>query len=259
MTESDEGNPWANGKRSLEPPELYHRYGNCVVRVQVTLPSGDLSNGTAFHIGGGAFVTARHVVEGVTNPTLFEQDSTYGEGGHPVSKILLHPSEDIDLAIITADLWKNVFGDHGANDPPKGESFKFISLPELWGEWIDDSFVLTKGMICGYPRIPFSRYPNKVAISAEINADIDRYDKSYVHFIVSSVARGGFSGAPLISEFDFLLGVVTESLSESDDTPFMAVLAIEPMYEIIDANEEALKDRLDHYLSKWSKNKKADT
>ncbi|TWI58288.1 hypothetical protein IQ16_08194 [Bradyrhizobium huanghuaihaiense] len=252
---TDTGNPWAEGGRTLDPAELFHRYELCVVRVQVTLPSGDIGNGTAFHIGGGAFVTAKHVVEGMADIVLFEGDTRYGKEGHPVTKILPHSNDDIDLAILLSDLWKDVFGDHAAEDPPKGEDHKFIPLPELWDDWIDDQFVLTKGMICGYPRVPFSRHPNKVAVSAEINADIDRYDKSFVHFIVSSVARGGFSGAPFICQFDFLLGVVTESLAEGNDTPFMAVLAIEPIYDIINANEEHLKGRLDHYLSGWSKNK----
>lgn len=89
-------------------------------------------------------------------------------------------------------------------------------------------------------------------MSAEVNADIDRYDLRYVHFIVSSTARGGFSGAPFISEFDMLLGVVVESLFEADDTPFMAVLATEPLIEIMEQNEALLTGRLNHYLTTWA-------
>ena len=128
---------------------------------------------------------------------------------------------------------------------------------------MDRQFVDAKwGIICGYPRVPFSQHPNKVAVTAEINADIDRYDIGNVHFIVSSVARGGFSGAPFISEFDFLLGVVTESLKEEavgtdePESPYMAVIAIEPLYDIIEENERFLRGRLDHFLASWSANKK---
>jgi hypothetical protein len=258
MTDEASDQPWANGK-GLPPHELFTRYEGCVVRVQVALQTGDLANGTAFHIGGGAYVTARHVIEDGTDLTLFTGDTRYGDKGHAVIDVLKHPDPDIDLAVITSDLGREAFGDHGADLPPKGQRLSFIPLPEIWGEWIDDSFVLTRGMICGYPRVPFSRHPNKIAVSAEVNADIDRYDKSHVHFIVSSVARGGFSGAPFVSEFDFLLGVVTEELiPDTQESPFTTVIATEPLIDIIEKNEAPLKGRLDHYLTSWSKNKKGE-
>jgi Trypsin-like peptidase domain len=240
----------------LTPAELYSRYGNCVVRVQVTSKEGDLANGTAFHIGGGAYVTARHVVEGKKDITLFRSDTgSNPKDGYPVYEVLEHPERQIDLAILLSDLNREVFGDHAAPDPPRDQQVSFISLPEMWGEWITDAFLLTKGMICGYPRVPFARYPTHVVVSAEINVQFDRYDQAAVHFIVSSTARGGFSGAPLISEFDFVLGVVTEEISEQPESPFMAVIAIEPLYEIIKRNETHLKGRLKHFLASWSARK----
>lgn len=49
---------------SLTPRDLFERYAPAVAYVSVRLPSGDEAIGSAFHVGEGAFVTARHVVEG---------------------------------------------------------------------------------------------------------------------------------------------------------------------------------------------------
>lgn len=247
----EDEHPWG---RSMSPGQLFARYGACVVRVQVRTGEGDLANGTAFHIGGGAFATAAHVVAGMSDIELFERDTTTAwDEGHPVTEVLRHPDADIDLAVLLSPLWRDRFGDHSSADAAQPAAPQFIDIPEMWGEWIEDSLMLSKGMICGYPRVPFARAPYKIAVSAEINADINRYDRQHVHFIVSATARGGFSGAPFMSEFDMLLGVVIESLHEDNDTSFMAVIATEPLIEILDRNEALLRGRLDHYLTSWSR------
>ena len=51
---------------SLTPRDLFERYAPAVAYVSVRLPNGDESIGSAFHVGEGVFVTARHVVEGCT-------------------------------------------------------------------------------------------------------------------------------------------------------------------------------------------------
>ena len=43
--------------------QLYDLYASAVAFVSVVNNNGDESIGTAFHIGDGVFVTARHVVE----------------------------------------------------------------------------------------------------------------------------------------------------------------------------------------------------
>ena len=91
----------------------------------------------------------------------------------------------------------------------------------------------------GFPPIPFSNSPNLVAVKAEVNAVIDKYIGPHPHFIISSVPRGGFSGGPVISEYGFLLGVLTESLIESDkpaEIGFASAISIEPLINLIYEN-----------------------
>lgn len=243
--------PW--GKR-CDLHELFRQYDNCIVRVRVKQPDGDLANGTAFHIGGGAFVTAAHVVRGNSDAQLFLGDTCRKpDDGWPVTGILYHPDANVDVAIVLSELWREFSVDHETEFKVNGERPRFIEIPEMYGEWIEDSLVLTRGVICGYPKVPRSNGAYKLAVSAEINADVQRYDVPNVHFIVSSTARGGFSGAPFISEFDMLLGVVTDALSDDgQEYPFMAVVAIEAVYDILEQNEAALKGRVEHYLASWS-------
>jgi len=237
---------------------LFQKYGSCIVRVQVKQENGDHANGTAFHIGGGAFATAAHVVRGNSDLRLFTGDSTWQpDEGSAVTEVLYHSDESVDVAILLSELWREATVDHGQPSKPHDERPLYIDVPEMWGEWIEDSLVLTRGIICGYPKVPRSDGAYKIAVSAEINADIQRYDIPNVHFIVSSTARGGFSGAPFISEFDMLLGIVTEALSDDKlESPYMAVIAIEAIYGIFDENEEALKGRMEHYLAAWSQPQK---
>jgi hypothetical protein len=101
MTKETSDQPWANGT-SLGPHELFDRYGDRVVRVQITRPNSDLANGTAFHIGGGAYVTARHVMEGGRNPEgagprappcTFDTCESAAWSGH----VLKHRAFEVDL------------------------------------------------------------------------------------------------------------------------------------------------------------------
>jgi hypothetical protein len=229
---------------------LYRKYDSCIVRVQVELPDGSIGNGTAFHIGGGAFATAAHVVRGFSNPTLYQGHTRHEEAGWAVTDILYHP-DDVDVAIIVSDLWRERPVRHTGEKASDSASITHIEVPEMWGEWIEQSLVLTRGFFCGYPVVPRSDGAYKLAASAEIHTDINRYDTSNVHFIVSSTARGGFSGAPFISEFDLLLGIVTEALYDEGSHPYMAVIAIEAIYPILE-RDDVLRGRLEHYLASWS-------
>lgn len=244
----DEGNhPWGE-RRDLH--YLYRKYDQCIVRVQVELPDGAIGNGTAFHIGGGAFATAAHVVRGFSNQTLYQGHTRHEETGWAVTDILYHP-EGADVAILISDLWRERPVKHTDEKRLDSSPATHIEIPEMWGEWIEQSLVLTRGLFCGYPVVPRSDGAYKLAASAEIHTDINRYDTSNVHFVISSVARGGFSGAPFISEFDLLLGIVTEALYDEGSHPYMAVIAIESIYQILE-REDVLRGRLEHYIGSWS-------
>lgn len=64
------------------------------------------------------------------------------------------------------------------------------------------------------------------------------------------MARGGFSGGPVISEYGHALGVVTESLVMNglpSELGFMNVLSVEPIYECIGQHFE-----LEEKIAAWT-------
>jgi hypothetical protein len=80
-------------------------------------------------------------------------------------------------------------------------------------------------------------HPRRRAISGQpAGIFADHNDEPYAHFILSSVPRGGFSGAPVLSEFGFLLGVLTDSLYGNDqphELGFASAVSVEPLLELI--------------------------
>lgn len=224
---------------SLSPRNLFKKYASAVAYISVELPNGDQSIGSTFHVGEGVFVTARHVVD---SNKIIEIANTIGhdipdesgnmtihgnEGrfttifpskGKVVRGPLFHPDDSVDIAAFVVE---------GIDCPT-------IPLGGHLDDWInDEAFSLAEVLVMGYPPIPFSREPTLISSRAEVNAIIDKYTGGHPHFIVSSIARGGFSGGPCLIEWDFTLGVVTESLVEGDALPesgYMAVVSIEPVY-----------------------------
>ncbi|MDU8502448.1 serine protease [Pseudomonas syringae] len=100
----------------------------------------------------------------------------------------------------------------------------------------DNSFVLQDAVIIGYPPIPFTVTPNQVVASGQVSAVIDVWHSKYAHFIVSAMARGGFSGGVALAEDGRALGVITESLVMNDGLPelgYMSVIGIEAAVDII--------------------------
>ncbi|WP_110513756.1 S1 family peptidase [Herpetosiphon llansteffanensis] len=198
--------------------DLYNQYHKAVVYIIVENSDKDQGIGTAFHIGSNVYITARHVIENkkiisIAHAHIFPWKE--GKLRHPP---FYHPDETADIAaLIVDDLEIDVF----------------IPLGSHLDDWInDDQFILAKILIMGYPPIPFSREPILCATEAEINAVVDRYNVKHPHFIVSAMARGGFSGGPCLIEWDFGLGLVTESLVHNDqptELGYMAVLTVEPI------------------------------
>ena len=105
--------------------------------------------------------------------------------------------------------------------------------------------VLHQVLLLGYPPIPFSDHPVLVASAGEVNALIEKYTGGHPHFIVSSMARGGFSGGPALVAYNeadeqtgtAALGLVTESLNRNDQVTelgYTAVLTVEPIYDCLE-------------------------
>lgn len=223
----------------MTPRELYERYASAVAYIAVQTPKGDETIGSAFHVGDGVFITARHVVDGnkiLSIGTTTERvvpDSNglvtiQGKPGryrsiHAGVGVLrsgphFHPDESIDVAALVVD----------GLEPPT------IPLGSHLDDMLnDEAFILASVIIMGYPRIPLSRTPLLVATRAEINAVVDKYTGGHPHFVISAMARGGFSGGVCLVEWDFALGVITEALV-SDYKPselgYMAVLSVEPIF-----------------------------
>lgn len=224
---------------SLNPRQLFERYAPAVAYVSVELPNGKQSIGSAFHVGDGVFVTARHVVDGnkilevantIERYVPDESGNTAIHGvkgsflaispskGRVVSGPFFHPDDSIDVAALVVE----------------GLECPVIPLGSHLDDWInDEAFSLAQVVVMGYPTIPFSRETTLIASRAEVNAIIDKYIGGHPHFIISSIARGGFSGGPCLIEWGFALGVVTESLVEGDasaESGYMAVISIETVY-----------------------------
>ena len=217
---------------------LYQSYKYSMVRITVRTKNGDLSNGSAFHIGDGWLVTAAHVLN---DGEIDEVVSEYCSEQLEIEKIIYHSDERIDLAIIKTNIdlshyleKTTISGTH--------DGFVKTDHIEIGGhlnDWIGDELVLSKVLLMGYPPVPFSNGPALLAAEGEVNAVIDKYNGPHPHFIISCMGRGGYSGGPVISEYGFLLGVMTESLvmnNQSEELGYSSSISIEPLLAMLHEN-----------------------
>jgi Trypsin-like peptidase domain len=232
--------------------ELYLRYGCCMAYIAVER-DGDENIGSAFHVGDGVFVTARHVVDGqriremrLTDVDLFYKSDLFpkeSDGTCQVTKdshricddirgqvtIIggpwFHPNPDIDVAAIRVSGMAP-----GAHCVPLGGHLD---------DWVGTGqFELSEALVLGYPPIPFTREPVLIAAGCQINAvvDLDIGPRRQMHFILSAVPRGGFSGGLALSEWGFALGVITQSLLTRAGPPelgYFTTTSIEAVYECL--------------------------
>jgi hypothetical protein len=239
---------------SCEAQEQFLRYAPCMAYIAVKNAEGDESIGSAFHVGEGTFVTARHVVDGFSivdvKPThpfrlpLKEINPEYSDeeiksmtdmyGHEPTSPVFqsslritkgpfFHADTEIDVAVFATE----------------GLHLKTPHVP--LGTHLDDwvhraAFVLSEVLVLGYPPIPLTREPFLIASRAEVNAIVTIPPSPKLHFIVSAMPRGGFSGGLALSEYDFALGLISSSLTKDHkaaELGFMAVISVEPIYECL--------------------------
>lgn len=217
--------------------KIFQLYKSCIVRITVELPNGDESNGTGFHIGNGYIVTARHVIDGRKKIKIVGEHNSSKE--IDISRTLLLKDDTIDLALLETDFSLDYYMERVVIMEGKEEREKtdYIPIGDHLDDWLGDEFSLTKVLIMGYPTIPFSDKSVLFATEAEVNAVIDKYIGGHPHFIVSSIPRGGLSGAPVISEYGFLLGIVTEALhhnSFDNDSGYSAAISVQPLWDLID-------------------------
>src|SRR5678816_2688753 len=183
------------------------RYKAAVAYVEVQdRTSSDHGIGTAFHIGGGVFITARHVVDGknvLSIGTTFphytaDPAGRYSRGPDGETYRCTEPFSVTNPAIlIPID-----------EDSPADVAALWVKLPDVLpvmplgghlDDWMgQDDMVLDRALVMGYPPVPFVTVPKLLAVSCEVNAVIDRRDTRHPHFLISAMARGGFSGGPMV-------------------------------------------------------------
>ena len=219
-----------------EIQKLYAQFSGAVAYVVVTDTEGNEGIGTAFHIGEGIFITAKHVIEdkkikevATTKLIELQEEQDHGEPKktlitpsilHIIDGPYSHENEDISVFKVNVD-------------------DLFIPVIQIGShtnhEITDNDFILSNVIVKGYPPIPFTTTPNQVVSSGQVNATIDVWHSNYVHFVLSTMARGGFSGGVVLTESGEALGLVTESLGNSEslvETGFMSILSIEAGAEL---------------------------
>lgn len=238
---------------SVEPRDLYSKYAAGVAYIAVRQHDGTESIGSAFHVGEGIFITARHVVEG---NTILHIATTVGRYV-PDSKGLTHISgRKGRFTYIPAAEGKLAGGPYLATSSNAdvaalkvaGIDAPVIPLGTHYDDLLnDDEFMLSEVVLFGYPPVPFSREPRLIAARGEVNTIIDKYTGGHPHFIVSVLPRGGFSGGPCMTEWDFALGVITESLLHNNmptELGYHSVLTVEPIYHLLEEHNILPKEQV---------------
>ena len=220
------------------PRNLYERYASAVAYIAVRCPDERQSIGSAFHVGDGVFLTARHVVENNEileiattvgryepdpngNITFPDNDTRFRHVGPQTGTLrgapFFHPDPRVDVAALIVDCM----------DVP--------TLPlgsHLVGWLNDDAFILRPTVVMGYPPVPLSPSPTLIASHADVSAIVDPYHTKHPHFILSVMARDGFSGGPCVVGWNFVLGLLTSSFVENhqpSEMGYLAAVSVEPL------------------------------
>jgi len=197
--------------------------------------------GTAFHIGDGYLVTARHVVEDRTITTV-KPSSNFATLTLESIEIVYPDDETVDLALIKSDFSLEYYMTHVSFwGDPKVDKVDHIQIGTHLDDWLDDGLILFDVIVFGYPNIPTSDSRQLVAVQGQVNAIIDPYiGANHPLFVISPMARGGFSGGPVLAKGGWLLGVMTSSLVTDSAIPevgFGAALSVEPLWHLLVDNK----------------------
>ena len=210
--------------------KLYHENRRSIAYIAVETTNGLESIGTAFHIGQGYFVTAKHVVQ---NNKIIEVGIT--QPLSPVKDYHSLPLSDSERPLILKIISEPVLAAGEIDDVAIFQVEQYESIPAVKLDSIHDihqseDLALLSNVLCiGYPPIPLTIHPFQVAVDATVSALINIRGSDYLSYIVSATARGGFSGGPIISKEGKAIGIITESLVRDNnavETGFMSCLSI---------------------------------
>lgn len=245
---------------------LFDPLSGALAYIEVEGRDKDLAIGSAFHVGEGVFVTARHVVEGraiqeVRMTETFNVEPTEEEAATVKAFTVHGPIYNVNNGVI------NITAGPYFHEDPRVDVAAFeaseidprtpvVPLGTHLDEYLGPSdFILTEAIVLGYPPIPMTTRPVLVGARAEVNALALLYDAPNVHLILSAIARGGFSGGVAFSEDNYALGLVTRSLvteKGSVESGYMAVLGVQPIYECLAQNRMLPAVQSDTWDGHWN-------
>jgi trypsin-like peptidase len=240
--------------------KLYLEHATAMAYIDVEQQNGDRNIGSAFHVGGGVFVTARHVVEGNKIVEIKMTEPVGVRAAEMFPGLTKEQTDEWDYAleermgfIPLYKYWTEALElEHGpiyASDPQVDlaifkvknvhHAARFAKLGVHWDDWIYRyPWQLSEAIIFGYPPIPMTTEPYLVVAKAEVHTYVLLRHSPNVHFILSAMPRGGFSGGLAIHEDGFALGVITSGLSDggkATELGFLAVLSIEPIRVLLES------------------------
>lgn len=188
-------------------------------------------------------VTAKHVVSGnevlsvaTTRDAFVERAGGFkmrGFGDSEFATVRLSPTKplappvecaDADLAAFRVEL-----PDPGFPEIVVGHDEDKNAKP-VGSAWMEDHLLET-AHVFGYPRIPSASKPILVGLRCDVSAIVEeRYlGNNHPHFVLSSMARGGFSGGPVFGQYGWLIGIVTEAFLRDDLPAELGYMAVVPV------------------------------
>jgi hypothetical protein len=90
-------------------------------------------------------------------------------------------------------------------------------------------------LILGYPRIPLSSKTYLVTTKANICSVIGKMCVEHTFLVLSSMARGGFSGAPVINSKGRVIAICIESLNHHElvEAGFTTAITVEALNRLL--------------------------
>jgi hypothetical protein len=190
----------------------FDRYKQAIPLLEIITADGDKRTGSAFMIGKNLLATARHNLEHKSYTASFESDEVL-----PIDESQIHRHAIVDAAVIRLER--------------DGRDVRWLMtqcrLPRI-GEPV---------AAIGYPELPL-RDSTMVLHNGVVEALPVTFDHTQRFIQVSFQSGGGLSGAPLIDNRGFVVGIMVENIFQQaapnvPDRPFGQAVPIEYLYRLV--------------------------